>query len=109
VRHNWLNAGTEAKMNLLIPRPRTLIILVAGAIGLLFDELSGDVNLNGEPDDLTQISGIGPAFASRLNDGGITTFAQLAELSPQQVREIAHLSEHQGEPEVWIAQAEELG
>jgi predicted flap endonuclease-1-like 5' DNA nuclease len=30
-------------------------------------------------DDLTQLEGIGPMYAARLNDGGITTFAQLAE------------------------------
>ena len=95
-------------MNRFIPRPRTLLILVAGAIGLLFDELSDDVVVDVEADDLTSISGIGPAFARRLNDGGITTFSQLAELSPERIREVAHLSEHQGDPEAWIAQAEEL-
>jgi predicted flap endonuclease-1-like 5' DNA nuclease len=30
-------------------------------------------------DDLTALEGIGPMYAARLNDGGITTFAQLAE------------------------------
>ena len=30
-------------------------------------------------DDLTTLEGIGPMYAARLNDGGITTFAQLAE------------------------------
>ena len=30
-------------------------------------------------DDLTTLEGIGPMYATRLNDGGITTFAQLAE------------------------------
>ena len=32
-----------------------------------------------EPDDLTQINGIGPAFATALNALGITRFAQLAD------------------------------
>jgi len=30
-------------------------------------------------DNLTSLEGIGPMYAARLNDGGITTFAQLAE------------------------------
>jgi len=32
-----------------------------------------------EGDDLTQLEGIGPMYAERLRNGGITTFAQLAE------------------------------
>ena len=31
-------------------------------------------------DDLTQLTGIGPAAAQKLNDAGVTTFAQLAEI-----------------------------
>ena len=36
-------------------------------------------------DDLTQIAGIGKAFAKRLNDMGVYQFQQLAELDPQQL------------------------
>jgi predicted flap endonuclease-1-like 5' DNA nuclease len=36
-------------------------------------------------DDLTLIRGIGPAFQKRLNDAGITTFAQLADADPQRL------------------------
>ncbi len=34
----------------------------------------------GAGDDLTQINGVGPAAAKKLNEAGITTFAQLAAL-----------------------------
>ncbi|GAB4260677.1 MAG: hypothetical protein Kow0013_04430 [Pararhodobacter sp.] len=34
-------------------------------------------------DDLTQITGVGPAAAKKLNDAGITTFAQLAAVDPE--------------------------
>ena len=32
-----------------------------------------------EPDDLTEVKGIGPVYASRLNEAGIVTFRGLAE------------------------------
>ncbi|MFZ7093693.1 50S ribosomal protein L21 [Primorskyibacter sp. 2E233] len=34
-------------------------------------------------DDLTQITGVGPAAAAKLNDAGVTTFAQLAAVDPE--------------------------
>ena len=37
------------------------------------------------PDDLTKISGIGPAFERYLNESGIYTFAQLGDLTPGRV------------------------
>jgi predicted flap endonuclease-1-like 5' DNA nuclease len=39
-----------------------------------------DSPLQAEADALTRMAGIGPTYAMRLRDGGITTFAQLAEL-----------------------------
>lgn len=39
-------------------------------------------------DKFQAINGIGPAFSKRLNEAGITTFDQLASLSPQQLEEI---------------------
>ena len=38
-------------------------------------------------DDLKKIEGIGPKIASVLADEGVTTFAQLAEMSVDQVKE----------------------
>lgn len=34
-------------------------------------------------DDLTQINGLGPKMAERLNDQGVTTFVQLSQLSDE--------------------------
>src|SRR4029079_9877338 len=40
------------------------------------------------PDDLTQINGIGPRISSILNDGGITTFAELQHANTGELRQI---------------------
>ncbi len=47
--------------------------------------VSASVNLI---DDLQQIRGIGPVIAKKLNDAGITTFAELADLTVTQLEEI---------------------
>ena len=41
-----------------------------------------------EPDDLTKIEGIGPKVQGLLNDAGISTFAELASRTPEQLDEI---------------------
>ena len=57
-------------------------------------------------DALEDIDGIGPVYAKRLNEAGIYSFAQLAELTAQRVREIINPEEWQKiEPEKWIVQA----
>jgi len=43
------------------------------------------------PDDLTQISGIGPRLSSILSRGGVTTYSQLEQMSPDELREIIAL------------------
>jgi predicted flap endonuclease-1-like 5' DNA nuclease len=40
------------------------------------------------PDDLTQINGIGPRISAILNEGGITTFAQLQHANTGELRQI---------------------
>lgn len=40
------------------------------------------------PDDFTRLKGIGPAFDRRLKEAGITTFAALAALTPEEVSAI---------------------
>jgi predicted flap endonuclease-1-like 5' DNA nuclease len=40
------------------------------------------------PDDLTQIKGIGPRIATILNDGGITTYAELQRANTGELRQI---------------------
>jgi len=39
-------------------------------------------------DDLTKISGIGPVFAKRLAEEGITTYAQVAKLTKKRIAEL---------------------
>ena len=64
----------------------------------------------GGKDRLERIRGIGAVFARRLNEAGVSTFEQLAELSPDRIREILRVAEWQKiEPEKWIEEARELG
>ena len=61
-----------------------------------------------KPDSLEQIRGIGTSFAKRLNDAGIYSYAQLAELTPDHVREIVAAKKwHKIDPESWIAEAKQ--
>jgi predicted flap endonuclease-1-like 5' DNA nuclease len=60
-------------------------------------------------DNLVDIDGIGPVYAKRLNEAGIVSFAQLAELTPDQIRAIIKPAEWQKiDAESWIAQAKRL-
>jgi predicted flap endonuclease-1-like 5' DNA nuclease len=106
---------------------KNVIDLAAGVVGLVFDKLEGlttDKLASAEPeevepaeseevesaksDDLTEISGIGRAFAQRLNEAGILTYQQLANMSADQVREVTRAAQWQGDPASWIAEAERL-
>jgi predicted flap endonuclease-1-like 5' DNA nuclease len=94
-------------MKLPIPRLQTVINVAAGLLMILFDEMTGGEDAQEVADDLTEISGIGPTYAQRLNEAGVVNYNQLAGLSPQRIREILHIAEWQGDPEEWIAQARE--
>ena len=65
---------------------------------------------SGEGDDLTQLSGVGPALLKKLNAAGITTFAQIAAWTEVDVAEFDEKLSFKGriEREGWIAQAKEL-
>ncbi|MEK9734584.1 MAG: 50S ribosomal protein L21 [Paracoccaceae bacterium] len=65
---------------------------------------------SGEGDDLTQLSGVGPALLKKLNAAGITTFAQIAAWTEADVAEFDEKLSFRGriEREGWIAQAKEL-
>ncbi len=61
-------------------------------------------------DDLTVIRGIGPKTAGVLAQSGIRTFAQLAQSSPESLRDLLSRSQLRlpnANPEDWIAQAKE--
>ena len=106
---------------------KNVIDLFAGVVGLVFDKLEGltpeelaaaepevveaaesDEVGTAESDDLTAIGGIGRAFAQRLNEAGILTYRQLANMSADQVREVTRAAQWQGDPASWIAEAKEL-
>ena len=55
-------------------------------------------------DDLTKITGVGPAAATKLNAAGLTTYAQIAALSED---DIAGIDGVKVKPE-WFEQAKEL-
>ena len=55
-------------------------------------------------DDLTQLTGVGPAAATKLQAAGLTTFAQIAALSED---DIAGIEAVKIKPE-WVEQAKEL-
>ncbi len=61
-------------------------------------------------DKLTTINGIGPVIEGKLKDLGITTFAQIAAFTPEQVEEVNGKLSFKGriEREEWIKQAKEL-
>ena len=61
-------------------------------------------------DNLKQIRGIGQAFANRLDQAGIRTFAELAQQPPERLLEIvaSGRNKHLVNPEDWIKQARKL-
>jgi predicted flap endonuclease-1-like 5' DNA nuclease len=56
-----------------------------------------------EEDDLTSISGIGPVFAGRLRDAGISTFSDVATAGASKLAEITGASESRAGD--WASQA----
>jgi large subunit ribosomal protein L21 len=54
-------------------------------------------------DDLTSIKGIGPVYRARLNESGVTTFAELAAADATEVAEQIEVPE--ARVAVWIEQA----
>ena len=59
-----------------------------------------------EPDDLRRIEGIGPKIAGVLQGAGIDTFAQLAEMSAEEIRELLSAAGIRvARPDTWPEQA----
>ncbi len=61
-------------------------------------------------DDLKQLSGIGPALEKKLHEAGVTTFAQIAAWTPEDVAAMDEKLAFKGriEREGWIEQARKL-
>jgi small subunit ribosomal protein S2 len=65
---------------------------------------------NGEPDDLKKISGVGPVLEGKLHALGITTFAQIAAFSADDITKVDDALSFKGriERDDWIAQAKKF-
>lgn len=61
-------------------------------------------------DDLKRIRGIGPAIERKLNDQGISTYRQIADLSDADVEALDAVLDFRGriERDGWVSQAEQL-
>ncbi len=61
-------------------------------------------------DDLTRISGVGPVIVGKLADNGITSFAQIAEWTAEDIAKFDEALSFKGriERDNWIAQAKEF-
>ena len=64
----------------------------------------------GDPDDLKQITGVGPALEKKLHDLGITKFEQIAKLKKAEVQKVDDRLNFKGriERDEWIKQAKAL-
>jgi predicted flap endonuclease-1-like 5' DNA nuclease len=61
------------------------------------------------PDELADIKGIGRIYQWKLRDGGINSYEQLAQTTPERIREILDVPAwRKVEPESWIEQAKVL-
>jgi len=70
----------------------------------LFEKPAGDV------DDLKKISGVGPVLEGKLNDLGITQYAQIAAFSKEDIEKVDERLSFKGriERDEWLKQAAEL-
>jgi predicted flap endonuclease-1-like 5' DNA nuclease len=57
------------------------------------------------PDDFAVLHGVGAAFAERLHQAGIRTFASLARLTPEEVAERCEVPVWRIRRDDWIGQA----
>jgi NADH-quinone oxidoreductase subunit E len=64
----------------------------------------------GKADNLKQINGVGPGLEKALNTMGITTFAQVARLTPHQISQVEGALGFKGrvERDQWLKQADAL-
>jgi NADH-quinone oxidoreductase subunit E len=99
-----IDAGRTDTKAKRAPAPPTVASPTVDAAGPIFQAPAG------AKDDLKLISGVGPVMEGRLNAAGITTWAQLAAMTPD---DVAKLESHLSFPgrvtrDNWIKQAEAL-
>jgi predicted flap endonuclease-1-like 5' DNA nuclease len=82
------------------------------SVRLLIQSVQEDVGMvpeiPAENDNLEAIIGIGPAYARKLNEAGIQTYAGLAKTSPDRITEIIGPRARPSDVDSWIAQANGL-
>ena len=92
-------------------------ILAAGAKAAPAKQAAAKPKVDDKPktaatgaDDLGKLSGVGPVIVKKLNENGITAFAQIAAWTPEQVAELDEKLNFKGriERDGWIAQATEF-
>lgn len=110
IRYYWLGFIVAAvgigwliwlfrKQREVMPKP----LFISGRVDAYPLPAEDELSAKSGPDDLTQIQGIGPAYARRLNDNGIFSFAQLAGVDPDELQEMTGVS--RWDPKLWIEQA----
>ena len=63
---------------------------------------------DGAADDLKELSGVGPALEKKLHEAGITTFAQIAAWTEDDLAALDDSISNKAEKEGWVAQAADL-
>ncbi len=82
---------------------------LAQATAALDEQEVGEPSASGRRDPLVDIDGIGPVYERKLFAAGILTFAQLAALTPERLREIINPERWQSiDAESWIAEAQQF-
>jgi len=72
------------------------------------EETASVAEASAEPDDLTKVEGIGPVIAEVLTGAGLSTFAKVADSTPEAIREIMDAAGSQfasHDPATWPQQA----
>ena len=74
------------------------------------DKWKGFKKPKGDPDNLTDIKGVGEELQKRLNKLGVTQFAQIANFSDDDIAQIDEVLNFRGriERDNWVGQAREL-
>ena len=72
---------------------------------LVLDEVAKTKKSTKKGDDLKKIEGIGPKISKVLSQAGVTTFAQLSEMSEEEIREILTGKVRIFHPATWPQQA----
>jgi predicted flap endonuclease-1-like 5' DNA nuclease len=89
-----LEASTEERSSTVFPDEVATSVAPAGQV---------------RDDDLKQINGIGPTYERRLKEAGISTLADLAQQTPENLAAaLGSKSVQLADPEKWIAEAQSL-